>query len=269
MKDLTTRALTGVVFLLVMITAIWFNRYTAFILFLLITTLGILEFLGLALEKVSGFKKLIAVKLNIILMLGLVVSKSVYHFQAVGIAIIIFCVAMLFSLLISMQRKSLHDWSSVAFGLVYVTLPFLALYLLGFSYGEYNFKSILSIFIILWCSDTGAYMFGKFLGKHKFLPEVSPKKTWEGFIGGVAMAVLAAFILNQLDWISYKTPWYALALLVSVFGAFGDLFQSQLKRLKGVKDSGNLMPGHGGILDRFDGLLFCVPVIFAIEKLII
>jgi len=269
MKDLTTRALTGVVFLAVMITAIWFSYYTAFLLFLIITSLGTLEFLNLNLEKVTTFKKLTAFIINGIIMLGLVTSPNGYDFKSLGIVLIIFCVTVLFTLVMAAQRKGIHQWSSVVHSLLYVTFPFLALYLLGFNHGEYNFTSILSVFIILWSSDTGAYMFGKFLGKHKFLPEVSPKKTWEGFIGGVSIAVLVAFILQKVGWISFEIPWYALALIVSVFGAFGDLFQSQLKRLKGVKDSGNLMPGHGGILDRFDGLLFCVPVIFAIEKILL
>lgn len=269
MKDLTTRALTGVIFLVLMISGIYFSYWSAFILFLIITSLGTLEFLSLNPEKMTLFKKLVAFILNGILMSGLVVSSELYSYDVLGIAIILFSFSILFSLLFASQRKSLNDWSSVFFSFVYVTFPFLALFSLGFSYGEYQFNSILAVFIILWCSDTGAYMFGKFLGKHKFLPEVSPKKTWEGFVGGAVISILAAFILYYKGWISFQIPWYALALLISIFGAFGDLFQSQLKRLKGVKDSGNLMPGHGGILDRFDGLLFCVPIIFAIEKILL
>ena len=268
MNDLLTRALSGAVFLAIMISAIWFHRISAVLLFLSISSVGIIEFLKLQLTKVSVPKYVVAIGLNSLLFSGLFTESS-FDYKPLLIAVIVLVMCVLSSLFFEKQRAALHSWNAVFFSLFYVTFPFIVLVLLGEKFGDYSFQPILAVFIILWCSDTGAYLFGRFLGKHKLLPKVSPKKTWEGFIGGILMGLLAAFILSLLDWHFGKLPWYYLALLVSILGALGDLFQSQLKRLKGVKDSGNIMPGHGGVLDRFDGLLFSVPVIFALEKLLV
>lgn len=149
-----------------------------------------------------------------------------------------------------------------------MTMPFMMLYLLAFSNFYYEYEIILSFFIMLWLSDTGAYLVGKYFGRHKMIPKVSPKKTWEGLVGGVGFSLIGAYVLQYLGWEIANIPWYLLAILVSLLGAVGDLFESQLKRNRGVKDSGKIMPGHGGILDRFDGALLSVPVIFALVKIL-
>ena len=125
----------------------------------------------------------------------------------------------------------------------------------------------LSIFILIWCNDTFAYLTGRLLGKHKLFERISPKKTWEGFIGGLLFAVLAGVLLAYfLEWSYIKMITYG--IVVGAIGTAGDLVESMLKRNVGVKDSGNILPGHGGILDRFDAVLFVVPVVFFLEKFI-
>ena len=124
----------------------------------------------------------------------------------------------------------------------------------------------LRLFILLWSSDTFAYVWGRLLGKNKLLPKVSPGKTIEGFMGGLVTTVGVGYVLS-LYWPALSTTqWLVSAALISTFGVVGDLIESALKRQRGVKDSGNLMPGHGGMLDRFDGLLLAAPVYFVFLK---
>lgn len=152
------------------------------------------------------------------------------------------------------------------FGIVYVALPFGLLNFLiipGNQTGSHFYPWILvGVFLIIWIYDSMAYVSGSLLGKHKIYAKISPKKSWEGLIGGAVFAVITgilnAVLFNKLS----ITNWIIIALLIVIFGTSGDFFESKLKRETGVKDSGNIMPGHGGMLDRFDSLLFAVPVIY-------
>jgi phosphatidate cytidylyltransferase len=156
--------------------------------------------------------------------------------------------------------------------MLYILLPFLFL-TLGHKPGKlipnYNYSYYLSFFILIWVNDTFAYLSGKFTGKHKLYENISPNKTIEGFIGGIIFTISAGFVLKNLHWIEVSNPVniIALCLLISISATLGDLFESKLKRMAGVKDSGNIMPGHGGFLDRFDGLLFAAPVYIIFSNL--
>jgi phosphatidate cytidylyltransferase len=136
---------------------------------------------------------------------------------------------------------------------------------------ENTFSSeVFLLFILIWSSDTFAYLAGKFFGKHKMMPKISPKKTWEGFVGGVILTVILSFFVEKY-FAEMRGNWIVVGLLVSVFAPIGDLVESKLKRNFGVKDSGNIIPGHGGILDRLDSFLICVPIVylyFILEKFI-
>jgi phosphatidate cytidylyltransferase len=151
-------------------------------------------------------------------------------------------------------------------GIIYIALPFS---LLNFIiYPGISAKSdfypwvLIGIFLIIWMYDSMAYVFGSMLGKHKICERISPKKSWEGLIGGAVFAVIMA-IVNSLFFHELSLfNWIVIAVLIVVFGTSGDFFESKLKREAGVKDSGNILPGHGGMLDRFDTVLFAVPVIF-------
>ena len=126
----------------------------------------------------------------------------------------------------------------------------------------FDYQIVLYLFLTIWMNDTGAYITGRLIGKHKMFPRISPKKSWEGLIGGAIFAVIMA-IVNSFLFLEHSiTSWIVIALLIVIFGTSGDFFESKLKREAGVKDSGSILPGHGGMLDRFDTMLFAVPVIF-------
>jgi phosphatidate cytidylyltransferase len=148
---------------------------------------------------------------------------------------------------------------------MYVALPFALLNVLAFHADKvteqigYNPILPLSVFIFLWLSDTGAYCFGSLFGKHRLFERISPKKSWEGSVGGAALSMLASLPMAQLFPFMNVGEWAGLAIVVVVFGTWGDLTESLLKRRLHIKDSGNILPGHGGMLDRFDSSLLAIP----------
>lgn len=156
------------------------------------------------------------------------------------------------------------ELSKILFGHIYITLPMIVASCMHQN-SVYGGNILLLILVCIWSNDTGAYITGSLLGKHKLFPQLSPKKSWEGFIGGIAFSVLAAFLINNYTGLGVysSSSWMAilLGILISIFATWGDLFESMLKRNAGVKDSGHLIPGHGGILDRIDSMLFVLPLI--------
>ncbi len=164
------------------------------------------------------------------------------------------------------------DSGKLIFTVIYIALPF------GFALGlpkysamqNYFTQEVFYLFILIWSSDTFAYLTGKFFGKHKMSPKISPKKTWEGFAGGVILTLILAFFVEKYV-PNLRGNWIVVGLLISIFAPLGDLVESQLKRSFGVKDSGNIIPGHGGVLDRLDSFIICAPIVylyFILEKII-
>ena len=176
--------------------------------------------------------------------------------------------------LFKFPKELYFENGKLIFTVVYLALPF------GFALGLPKFSTldtektftleVFMLFVLIWSSDTFAYLTGKFFGKHKMAPKISPKKTWEGFAGGVVLTLVLGFFVEQY-FPELRGNWMIVGLLVSIFAPLGDLVESQLKRSFAVKDSGNIIPGHGGILDRLDSFIICAPVIylyFIIEKLV-
>ena len=172
------------------------------------------------------------------------------------------------------SRELYFENGKLIFAVVYVTLPF------AFALGLPKFSTldstkpftleIFMLFVLIWSSDTFAYLTGKFFGKHKMAPKISPKKTWEGFAGGVVLTLILCFFVEHY-FPELRGNWIIVGFLVSVFAPLGDLVESQLKRSFAVKDSGNIIPGHGGVMDRLDSFIICVPVVylyFILEKLV-
>ncbi|MGV2452760.1 UNVERIFIED_CONTAM: phosphatidate cytidylyltransferase [Ralstonia mannitolilytica] len=164
------------------------------------------------------------------------------------------------------------DSGKLIFTVIYVALPFsFALGLPKFSSYNENFSlEVLFLFILIWSSDTFAYLVGKFFGKHKMAPKISPKKTWEGYAGGVVLTLVLSYFIEHYQ-PELRGNWMIVGFLVAAFAPLGDLVESQLKRNFGVKDSGKIIPGHGGVLDRLDSFIICVPVVylyFILEKFI-
>ena len=164
------------------------------------------------------------------------------------------------------SAHALNNWAYTMMSQMYVALPFASLNALAYqpeaaySIGvAYNCLLPLSVFVFLWASDSGAYCFGSLLGRHKLFPRISPNKSWEGSLGGGIVAVAASQVFATFEPALGRWEWLGLAAVVVVFGTWGDLVESLMKRQLGIKDSGNILPGHGGMLDRFDSSLLAIP----------
>lgn len=267
MSNLQQRVLTGVLGGAIFISGIWFNEWSFGLLFLGLTILGLLEFYKLVGTKGykpnQGLGMLLGTTLFILVFLiqrGQVQSQLLFLLPPVLMLIL---VAELF-------RKKEKPFINIALtflGVLYVAAPFSMLSLIGFLDGDYNGWLVLGLIVLIWAADTGAYFSGKTLGRNKLFERISPGKTWEGWLGGtllsLGVASVLALYLPGLDLVH----WLGIAILVSVFGVLGDLSESMLKRSLEVKDSGSLLPGHGGILDRFDSLLMVAPFVVAFLKL--
>jgi phosphatidate cytidylyltransferase len=150
----------------------------------------------------------------------------------------------------------------------YVILPFLLISKIPFGKDGFNPQIIIGIFILIWTNDTFAYIVGKSIGKHKLYEKISPKKTIEGFIGGVLFSIIAGYFISKYYTESAIVIWLIIAAIVAVFGTIGDLIESKFKRIAGVKDSGKIMPGHGGVLDRLDSIIFAAPFVYLFYKIL-
>ncbi|WP_299818713.1 phosphatidate cytidylyltransferase [uncultured Pontibacter sp.] len=267
LSNLSQRIIVGVLGAAIFVGSILFGEWTYFILFLGLTLLGILEFYRLV--QVQG----IMPHRGIGVTLGAVFYTSVFlvERELVAAEIMYISAPLLFLVFIlEMYRKHPQPFTNIAFtimGAVYIAGPFGLLHTLAFIEGAYSWQPILGLMLLIWASDTGAYIAGKNFGKNKLFERISPGKTWEGWIGGTLLAVAVGYVLSLFFTDLQTYQWVIVAFLVAVFGVWGDLTESLLKRSLGVKDSGTLLPGHGGILDRFDSLLMAIPFIVAFLKI--
>jgi len=292
MNETLKRTISGAVYIALLLTSILFSTESFIILFGIFLIITIYEFCNLAnLNKVfsilfgvllysatlliSHYNKQTTAFLNKTFNTELNLNVNIQELDlillAVTIVVSIKCILFLFY--DSVQKISTS--SKYLYLLGYITLPFIFIVKISFGTNNYNPKIILGLFILIWTNDTFAYLVGKSIGKHKLFERVSPKKTIEGFLGGAVFAAFAGFLISKF----YIQPnpefssksiliWTIIALIVSVFGTIGDLIESKFKRIAGVKDSGSIMPGHGGILDRLDSVIFVAPIIFLFYQIL-
>jgi phosphatidate cytidylyltransferase len=189
------------------------------------------------------------------------------------ISLVVSIKSVLFLFYDKIQNTSIS--SKYLYLLGYIILPFIFITKISFGVKDYNPKIIIGLFIIVWTNDTFAFIVGKSIGKNKLFEKISPKKTIEGFIGGIVFSILAGYLISKYyikasPEFSEKSImiWTSIALIVGVFGTIGDLIESKFKRIAGVKDSGKIMPGHGGILDRLDSVIFVAPIIFLFYQIL-
>jgi phosphatidate cytidylyltransferase len=270
-KNLITRSITGIVFLAVVLTAILVNEYLYIAVFTLITVIAqaelyiMIEKNGYATQKLYGIFTGVVIYVSTFLVAKYIIPPTSYF---IGIFLII----LLF--ILELYQKREHHFRSIAMtiiGIVYVVIPLSTLNFIAFAginQDQYTYVYLLAMFSMIWVNDTGAYMIGSLIGKHPLFPSISPKKSWEGSIGGFLFTMLAAFIISLFFHGLNLYEWFIFAAVVVVFGTYGDLVESHIKRSTGVKDSGKLMPGHGGLLDRFDSTFFVAPMIFLYLKVI-
>ena len=273
MKNLITRSITGVIFVAAVVTC--FLRPEAMIfLFALVTGLTVWEYTGIVhnLENVA-VNRFLSTVAAVYFFLAMAGFCSGIVPSAVFIPYLLTVVYMFISELYTKAPNPINNWAYTMLSQMYIVLPFSMINVLAFrGAGDaviYNYLLPLSIFIFLWTNDTGAYLSGSLFGKHKLFPRVSPGKSWEGSIGGGILVLAVAAFLGWYEnsgihegavELAMSIPqWMGLGLVVVFFGTWGDLVESLFKRTIGIKDSGNILPGHGGMLDRFDSSLMAIP----------
>ena len=245
--------------------AVLFYSPLAFIIFGAITAIALFEFGNFFKKKnyQPNTKIFLGTGLAIYLLFALVSIKYI-SFYWLGLIPGILLVPLVYALF-NQSKNSLISSLLMLSGYLYILLPLLLIHFLYTSDGDnkiIDFWPVLGMMLITWTSDTFAYLAGRFFGKTKLFERISPKKTWEGVLGGVLFSIIAAFIINYFDEVRPLLFWLSLALLIPVFGVLGDLFESLIKRTVDVKDSGDFIPGHGGILDRIDAMLFTIPLTY-------
>lgn len=269
LPNLAQRIITGVLGAAAVIFGVVFSEWTYFAVFFMICLLTLLEFYTL-----TGLDGLVPQKT-----FGTICGMTIYSLSffvergdiSHKLYYIIFPLVSLVYMIKLYKRFERKPFTNIAFtflGIFYVAIPFSLMNIAAFEYGTYNFEIIFGCLFILWATDTGAYFAGTYFGKSKLFERISPKKSWEGAFGGAALALIFAagiayFFTSLPVW-----QWMIVAAIIIVGGIFGDLVESLLKRSIEIKDSGDSLPGHGGFLDRFDGLLISAPSIVAFLELV-
>ena len=271
MKNFITRAITGVLFVAIMVAG-FIQPLTMILLFALITGLALWEYAGLVNQvenvAVNRFISTVAGVYFFIAVAG--INSGYIQTNAVFVPYLLTVVYLFISELYARNTNAINDWAYTMLGQMYIALPLATINVLAFRQSPdglvtYNFLLPLSVFVFLWINDTGAYCTGSLRGRHKLFPRISPGKTWEGSVGGgllvVAVAAVIGYWDNRLMGMAGLSvvEWMGLGLVIVVFGTWGDLVESLFKRTLGVKDSGRMLPGHGGMLDRFDSSLMAIP----------
>jgi phosphatidate cytidylyltransferase len=272
MSNFWARTVTGLSMAFILLAGLFFNEWIFAGLFFMVTALGIMEFYSIVSIENSQPQKLYGLISGVLLYSVIVIfhysSISVLHIEWVLLPFFLPIPIFFIPFIIEIYRKKPEPLKNIAFTILpvfYIALPLAllnamnektAVHFLGFP------AFLTGYFILTWTYDTGAYIYGRQFGKTKLFERISPKKTWEGTLGGCGVAMLAAFVLYLFVKEIHLVDWFALALMVIIFSSFGDLVESLIKRNLNIKDSGSILPGHGGILDRFDSVFIAAPFIF-------
>ncbi|MDO9512616.1 MAG: phosphatidate cytidylyltransferase [Bacteroidales bacterium] len=267
-SSFSVRSLTGAFFGFMVLGSIFLGPLV-FALTMLLVQLGLMwEFIRLAGQMNANIHKPFVIMASVVLYLYMVlVSWGVLEVDLylAAVAMPVFLL-MLISEIFRQDDPDFHSLFFTLFALMYVTIPIAMLNML-YAMGNANlfpWELILGLFLMTWIYDTFAYIFGISFGKHKLFERVSPKKSWEGFWGGTLVTLGFAVVYSHWFESLNLWQWLLFAIIVIIFGTFGDLFESRLKRLAGIKDSGTILPGHGGLLDRFDAILFAAPAVWCL-----
>ena len=264
MKNLTVRTISGIGFVVVMLACLLSSQWLfgALVIFMMVGMMS--EFYTITMGDRYKVSRSLAILAGVVLFC-LIYLAAAYQMPVkyVALSIVPVMVVMINSLYVE-DKTDYSKFSNLYTGLIYIAVPLALSNLVAFRNGHFSGLLLVSFFVLIWSSDIGAYVFGMAFGqKHgkKLFPSVSPKKTWIGFWGGMLFAIMAAHILNLTGMLSL--PMFhsvMLAIVMDVAGVYGDLFESQWKRIYDIKDSGSIIPGHGGLLDRFDSTLLAMPV---------
>ena len=265
LKNFIIRTLSGIVMVATLIGATLFSKFTFVLLLLAITLGGEWEFYRLAKKAGTSPQRFVGLLAGFLMIMA--AAAALHEILAITVvAMVAFMILIPMPLIFELYRKSATPMANVGItyaGVIYVALPMalLTFFPMMLGNGEWKPWSVILYIFIIWANDVFAYLFGITLGKHRLFERISPKKSWEGFFGGLLGAMAMGFVAAKvLD--ANVALWIGLALIAAITGVFGDLVESMLKRSVDVKDSGSFIPGHGGWLDRFDALIFSVPFAF-------
>ena len=266
MNNFIKRTITGIAMIMVIIPSIYFSVYSFIVLILTINTLSLLEF-----YRLFNTKEVISRKFpGFLLSTGLIITTLLVSVNHNHWKILLINIPLIFGVyLTELYHFAKNPFYNLAFtflGIFYITFPFC--FLVAFAFltdplGSYQYQIILGYFLMLWTSDTFAYLVGKSLGNYPLFKRISPLKTWEGSAGGLVATLSITYFISLYFTIISPLDWFFIALIVVVTGTYGDFFKSLLKRNLHIKDTGNILPGHGGMLDRFDSLLGSAPFVFS------
>jgi phosphatidate cytidylyltransferase len=292
MSETLKRAISGAIYILLLLTSILYSTESFFVLFGLFLIIAIYEFCNLiqtnkflpillgiliytTITLVSNYNKITTETINQFLNTDFEISINIQELEivllAISLVVSIKCILFLFY----DKFQKINTSSKYLYLLGYIILPFVFITKISFGINDYNPKIIIGLFILVWTNDTFAFIVGKSIGKNKLYEKISPKKTIEGFIGGIIFAIIAGYLISK--YYIKASPqfsersimiWCSIAVIVGIVGTIGDLIESKFKRIAGVKDSGKIMPGHGGILDRLDSVIFVAPIIFLFYKIL-
>ncbi|NNT72751.1 phosphatidate cytidylyltransferase [Flavobacterium sp. IMCC34852] len=263
MTTTVTRALSGAVYVLLLVGATLYSQYSFLLLFGILLLFSVVEFC-----KLISLKPIIPI---VIATIGYILFNLNNTIKTNEILLLIAALLVsIRSLLFLFEKKDrfLDVQAKYVFLIGYLIIPIIIFTKIPFINNQYVPEIIISILIIIWCNDTFAYLVGITMGKNKLFERISPKKTIEGFVGGVVFSVVAGILLAQFYLHQDLIKWIIIAMIVSAFGTLGDLIESKFKRIAGVKDSGNIMPGHGGFLDRLDSIIFVAPFVYLFYQII-
>lgn len=256
--------------MVVLISSILFHSVTFVALFSIIVVLGLFEFYSLMKAKDIHPQKYLGIIFGLLIFLAVFLYAQNYLHSGIFILLI---PAMAGIFILELFRNKPNPFHNIAFtllGILYIAIPFSLLNFLVFPDYitlKYTPEILMGYFVLIWTSDTGAYLTGITIGKHPLFKRISPKKSWEGFIGGTILTVAVSLLVAQFSHEINLYHWIIVALLIAIFGVLGDLVESMLKRSLDIKDSSNILPGHGGILDRFDSLIISSPFVFTFIQL--
>jgi phosphatidate cytidylyltransferase len=276
--NLRTRSITALGLGSIFVAAVILSEYSSALIFLIIALGGLIEFYTL-IAKSSDVKpqKIVGAILGLIVfMTGITLTVladstgiSLIEWKKIGATFLVLFLGIAAGEMLRKSAQAFQNVSATIFGVLYTCIPFALLVNTGVdAQGNYAPWTIMGFFFIIWASDTGAYFVGRSFGKHKLAERLSPKKTVEGFIGGIGASAIVGYLLSHYNSTLGVTTWLICGIVLAIAGTAGDLFESMLKRQLGVKDSGNILPGHGGILDRFDSTYFAAPVYWMFIKLL-
>lgn len=263
MKEALVRSLSGLLYIVILLLSIFIHEYAFIFVFIVFGIICIQE-----------FQKLIHLK-NWWLYIVFLFIVAIPHIFSANLyaAITLLTLTILTELLLvhdllTIRIIPMYEKKKYITSIFYIITSITFITLIPFYKGAYEPKIILGAFILIWTNDTFAYLVGKNFGKHKLLERISPKKTIEGFIGGFIFSLLAGYLISHFTGTLTLINWLIISIIMSIFGTLGDLIQSKFKRQAGVKDSGTIMPGHGGIYDRLDSIIFASPFLYAFLQII-